>query len=89
MRYLIMLEQTDAGFAVQVPDLAIVTYGETIEAAKQAASEAIRINVEAYPEAGQAVPECQSVEHHLENPEFQELVFAYVEVPLPTERMAA
>ena len=37
MRYLIMLEQTEAGFAVQVPDLAIVTYGETIEAAKQAA----------------------------------------------------
>ena len=52
-------------------------------------SKAIRINVEAYPEAGQALPECQSVEHHLENPEFQELVFAYVEVPLPTERIAA
>ena len=37
MRYLIMLEQTDVGFAVQVPDLAIVTHGETIEAAKQVA----------------------------------------------------
>ena len=37
MRYLIMLEQTEAGFAVQVPDLAIVTYGDTIEAAKHAA----------------------------------------------------
>ena len=84
-----MLEQTDVGFAVQVPDLAIVTYGETIEAAKQAASEAIRINVEAYREAGQAVPERQSVEHHLENPEFQALVFAYVDAPLPTERIAA
>jgi len=31
MRFLIMLEQTDAGFAVQVPDLAIVTHGENIE----------------------------------------------------------
>ena len=89
MRYLIMLEQTDAGFAVQVPDLAVVTYGATIEAAKQAASEAIRVNVEAYREAGQAVPERQSVEHHLENPEFQELVFAYVDVPIPTGRIAA
>ncbi|MBI3800853.1 MAG: hypothetical protein HY268_28240 [Deltaproteobacteria bacterium] len=47
MRYLIMLEQTEAGFAVQVPDLAIVTYGETIEAAKQAAVAAIQINREA------------------------------------------
>lgn len=89
MRYLIMLEQTEAGFAVQVPDLAIVTYGDTIEAAKQAASEAIRINLEAYREAGQVIPERQSVEHHLENPEFQELVFACVEVSEPRDRIAA
>ncbi len=67
MRYLIMLEQTEAGFAVQVPGLAIVTYGETIEAAKQAASEAIRINVGAYREAGQVIPERQSVKRHLEH----------------------
>ena len=64
MRYLIMLEQTEAGFAVQVPDLAIVTYGDTIEAAKQAACEAIQINLEAYQEAGQAVPKRQSIEYH-------------------------
>jgi hypothetical protein len=30
-RFLVMLEQNEAGFAVQVPDLAIVTYGESIE----------------------------------------------------------
>lgn len=89
MRFLIMLEQTEAGFAVQVPDLAVVTSGENVEAAKQAAVEAIQINLEAYREAGQAVPERQPVEHHLENPEFQELVFAYVEVPEPKERIAA
>ena len=89
MRFLIMLEQTEAGFAVQVPDLAIVTCGENIEAAKQASVEAIQINLEAYQEAGQAIPERQSVERHLENPEFRELVFAYVEVPEPKERMAA
>lgn len=89
MRYLIMLEQTEAGFAVQVPDLAIVTYGDTIEAAKQAAGEAIQSNLEAYREAGQAVPERQPIDHHLENPEFQELVFAYVEVPEPKERITA
>jgi predicted RNase H-like HicB family nuclease len=89
MRYLIMLERTEAGFAVQVPDLAIVTYGDTIEAAKQAACEAIQINLEAYRDAGQAIPERQSVEHHLENPDFQELVFAYVEVPESKGRIAA
>ncbi len=47
MRFLIMLEQTETGFAVEAPDLAIATYGETIEAAKRAASEAIQINLEA------------------------------------------
>ena len=81
-----MLEQTEVGLAVQVPDLAIVTYGENIEAARQAAIEAIQINLEAYREAGQATPERQPVERHLENPEFRELVFAYVEVPEPKER---
>jgi predicted RNase H-like HicB family nuclease len=83
-----MLKQTEAGFAVQVPDLAIVTYGETIEAAKQAAVEAIQINLEAYREAGQAIPEQQLVERHLENPDLWELVFAYVEVPEPKELIA-
>ena len=89
MRYLIMLEQTESGFAVKVPDLAIVRYGDTIEAAKQAACEAIQSNLEAYREAKQGMPERQSIEQHLENPEFQALVFAYVEVPEPKEQIAA
>jgi len=61
MRYLIMLEATGAGFSVQVPDLAIVTYGDSIEAAKQAAVKAIKINLDAYREANQKVPEKKSV----------------------------
>ena len=89
MRFLIMLEQTEAGFAVQVPDLAIITYGETIEAAKRAARVAIQINLEAYRDAGQKVPEGQAVSNHLENPEFRDLLFAYVEIPGPKERIAA
>ena len=76
MRFLIMLEQTEAGFAVQAPDLAIATCGETIEAARRAAMEAIRINLEAYREAGQQPPTPQNVFDHLENPEFRDLLFA-------------
>ena len=87
MRFLIMLEQTEAGFAVQAPDLAIATYGESIEAAKRAACEAIRINLDAYQEAGQEAPEGQAVIRHLENPEFRDLLFAYVEVAGPKERL--
>jgi len=89
MRFLIMLEQTEAGFAVQVPDLAITTYGENIEAAKRAAGEAIQINLEAYQEAGQRVPDEQEVSRHLKNPEFRDLLFAYVEVAGPKGKIAA
>ena len=89
MRFLIMLEQTEAGFAVQVPDLAIVTYGETIEGAKRAAREAIQINLEAYQDTGKELPEGQAVSSHLENPEFRDLLFAYVEVAEPKGRIAA
>ena len=89
MRCLILLEQTETGFAVQAPDLAIATYGENIEAAKRAASEAIRINLEAYREAGQPVPERQSVSNYLENTEFRDLLFAYVDVGEPQGRIAA
>lgn len=89
MRFLIMLEQTDAGFAVQVPDLAIITFGADIEAAKRAAAEAIQINLDAYREAGQRVPDVEPVARHLENPEFRDLLFAYVDVSGPTGRIAA
>ena len=34
-RYLIMLENTDTGFAVQVPDLAISTFGEASRSKKR------------------------------------------------------
>src|SRR5208337_2200655 len=80
MRFLIMLEQTETGFAVQVPDLAITTYGGDIEAAKRAAAEAIQINLECYRETGQRVPDGQPVSRHLDNPEFRDLLFAYLDV---------
>jgi predicted RNase H-like HicB family nuclease len=88
-RYLIMLEHTDGGFAVQVPDLAISTFGENIEAARKAAQEAIESNLTAYREAEQIVPEAAPVAKHLANPEFKDLLFAYVDVPGPHGQLAA
>lgn len=86
MRFLIMLEAIETGFSVQVPDLAIVTYGDSIEAAKQAAVKAIEINLDAYREANQKVPERKSVLTHLENPDFKDLLFTYVDVTEPREK---
>jgi predicted RNase H-like HicB family nuclease len=68
---------------VHVPDLAIVTCGEYIDSAKRAVSEAIQINLDAYREAGQQAPEEQDLSRHLANPEFRDLLFAYVEVAAP------
>ncbi len=89
MRFLIMLEQTEAGFSVQAPDLAIVTQGATLQDAKRAALDAIRINLNAYCEAGQPIPAAQDVSCHLANPDFQELLFAYVDLVEPQEQLAA
>lgn len=89
MRFLIVLEQTENGFAVQVPDLAIITYGDTVDLAKRNAIEAIQANLEAYSTEGQPVPNHQDATVHLQNPEFRDLLFAYIEVPGPGGRLAA
>ncbi len=89
MQFLIMLESTEEGFSVQVPDLAVVTHGKSIQDAKQAAVKAIQVNLEAYREAGQEVPERRSVLTHLENPDFKDLLFTYVDVAESNERIAA
>lgn len=88
MRYLIVLEQTEAGFSVQVPDLAIVTFGKSIEEAKLAAIDAIKVNLNAYQEIGKEVPERKSMLEHLENPDFSDLLFTYVEVYPTKEKVA-
>lgn len=80
MRYVIVLEQTEAGFSVQVPDLAVVAFGETIQQAKRAAINAIKINLEAYQEAGKEIPQSQPMSVHWENPDFVDSFFAHVDV---------
>ncbi|MDH5681816.1 MAG: type II toxin-antitoxin system HicB family antitoxin, partial [Spirochaetota bacterium] len=72
---------------VQVPDLAIVSHGGTIDEAKSSAMKAISANLEAYEKAGQGVPERQGVLEHLENPDFADLLFTYVEIFVPDEKI--
>ena len=89
MRYLIVLEQTESGFSVQVPDLAVVAYGKSIDEVKEAAVEAIKINLNAYNEAGKDIPKKESVLKHLENSDFADLLFTYVDVFDVEENAAA
>lgn len=83
-----MLEETSEGFAVQVPDLAIVTQGDDVEDAKRAAVEAIRINMETYEEIGKAIPKKRPALEHLTNPEFEGLLFGFVDVNHQEEAVA-
>ncbi|CAN2040535.1 antitoxin HicB [Candidatus Magnetomoraceae bacterium gMMP-15] len=87
MHFLIMLEQTKVGFSVQVPDLAIITYGKNINDAKHAAIEAIRINLEAYKEMGKQIPVPQPVSTHLNNSDFADLLFCYVNINPAEEKI--
>ena len=91
MKFLITLEPIEKGFSVQVPDLAIITFGESIEAAKRAAVKAIKINLDAYREADQIIPENKPILTHLENPDFKNVLFAYVNVNIEesSEKKAA
>jgi predicted RNase H-like HicB family nuclease len=89
MRYLIMLEETEEGFAVQVPDLPVVTHGGDVETDKRSAAEAIRINLESYLEQDMPDPERRPLRDHLRNPEFDGLLFGFAEVSRSEETAAA
>ncbi len=89
MRYLITLEQTETGFSVQIPDLAIITWGKDVEDAKQAAAEAINTNLQVYRDIGKPIPSHSSVLKHFENPDLAGLLFAFVEIYETEEKLAA
>jgi predicted RNase H-like HicB family nuclease len=83
------LEQTEAGFAVQVPDLAISTYGKDISSVKKAAIKAIRINLETYSEIGKPVPTPIPIITRLENLDVADILFSYAEFVENKERLTA
>jgi len=89
MRFLIVLEPIQDGFAVQVPDLGVITHGQTIDEAKRAAIEAIKINLEAYRQVRKKVPAPKPVSTHLKNPDFADLLFAYVDVGRQKAKLVA
>jgi len=86
MRFLITLEPTETDFAVQVPDLAIITFGKDIEEAKLAAVKAIKINLNAYLDSGKSIPQRRSTSDYMRNPDFNNLLFTFVDVEIsPSE----
>ncbi len=89
MRFLIVLEEIEKGFSVQVPDLAIISSGKTIEEAKNSAIKAIKINLDAYVESGKEIPKRKTIEEHFENPDFNDLLFSHVNVDASIKKVIA
>jgi hypothetical protein len=89
MRFLIMLEQTETGFAVQAPDLALATTARTSKQPSKLPAKRSVSTSKPIREAGQQVPEGQGVSNHVENPEFRDLLFAYVDLAEPQGNIAA
>ena len=89
MRYLIALEPVDGGFGIQVPDLAISAFAPTVGEARRVAAQAIAVNLAAYREDGQEPPPPQPAEAHLRDADLADLLFTYVEVESPEEKLAA
>ena len=68
-RYLIVIEQTDTGYASYSPDLAgCVSTGKTHEEAEQNMREAIEFHVDGLGEEGYPVPEPQASSSYIELP---------------------
>jgi len=89
MRFLIMLEQTETGFAVQAPDLAIATYGESIEAAKRALAKRFGATSKPIGKPDNGCLKRKAFQTILRIPNFGICCSAYVDVAEPQGRIAA
>lgn len=81
MLYPIAIEKGDSSFGVQVPDVpGCFSGGETIQEAIDSAKEAIYAHLEILIEDNEEVPAATSVENHMDNPDFQGMTWALVDI---------
>lgn len=81
MLYPIAIEKGDSSFGVQVPDVpGCFSGGETIQEAIDSAKDAIYAHLEILIEDNEEVPAATSVENHMDNPDFQGMTWALVDI---------
>jgi len=51
--------------------------------------EAIHVNLNAYKEAGKQVPAGKAIAAHLENPDYKDLLFTFINISDVEEKVAA
>lgn len=73
----------DHAYGVAVPDLpGCFSAGDTFEQALANVREAIEGWLEVQVEHGDPIPEAQTIEHHMDDPEFEGWIWAVVDVDL-------
>ncbi|WGE32541.1 type II toxin-antitoxin system HicB family antitoxin [Actinobacillus genomosp. 2] len=83
MFYVVCLEKVSDGYVVSVPDVpGCFSAGDTFAEALHNVKEAIAFHIEGMLEDGEEIPQPQDLEVHLNNPEYQGLLFSGVEVDL-------
>jgi predicted RNase H-like HicB family nuclease len=82
MRFPIVLHTDDgARFGVTVPDLpGCFSAGDSFDEAVESAKEAIALHLEGMTEDGEAIPAARSIAEHRVNPDYDDGVWAVVEV---------
>jgi predicted RNase H-like HicB family nuclease len=84
MRYPVVVHKDpNSDYGVTVPDLpGCFSAGETMDEALQEVVEAIEAHLEGMLMDGEPIPTPQSVEHHLNNPDYADGVWALVSIDL-------
>ncbi len=82
MRYIVVVHKDeDSDYGVSVPDLGgCFSAGESVEEALENVVEAIECHLEAIIMDGEKIPPTNSIEFHRKNPEYQDGLWAIVEV---------
>ena len=84
MKYTIVIHKdSDSDYSVEIPDLpGCFSAGSTVEEAMDMAKEAVECHIEGLLIDSEPVPEPSDIEVHRGNPDYEEGMFAAVEVDI-------
>lgn len=83
MLYPVAIDKSETAFGVRVPDITgCFSGGDTVADALASAREAIEAHIELLVEECKAIPKARSIDHHLNDPEYQGVIWALADVDI-------